>query len=327
MSKLLFTINIALLLVYVLCVPPFAAYLKFTVVISSQGHENSTASYFIDQVGQRAAVSFVDASKTVAWLYKNIPDSEPMTPEYNNYVELFNKDDKVRCAYAAYWTHTINTLNNFPSHWYRRDGQRVSAKVGSFIDFNRYEMHKDQPVIIDSKEYDFYHSNAKCSSSYCEEYYTVKDSDIPFRAISVKTHAGSEQALQFDFFDVSVPLKRDFPPPSPQQWYRECLDMNLGLIHQPALNKYVVTEKQNRYIIWFRLTTPPHIVNGSSTTVIDFEPKVEEGYDCKDCIRWSPLTLEFDSNSFDKIMPVMFFYQKEGKERIVPHLRDRKSVV
>ncbi|UJR12456.1 hypothetical protein I4U23_016632 [Adineta vaga] len=76
----------------------------------------------------------------------------------------------------------------------------------------------------------------------------------------------------------------------PKNWSIICQDANLGILYYPE----AVTINLNRSSeIHISLSAPPHRINGNDTVRIQW--KVTQ---CKDCFKWKPEQLYFNTKNF-----------------------------
>ncbi len=275
------------------CVPPyFPTQVVFTV-------DNGQRLYAIDQVNQRAFLSFKNNPSQNAYVFQHFPYAPPGTPESENYVQLITTLDLESCVYGIYWKYSENSYNYFPAHW----NNKTSFQINNYIDSNYRMIYSRNQSIVDE---DYWYSVETCYDEVhdiqpCFQIYFKHGNDTPLRSIQLQTVSNRPifQTTEYQILSIGKPDDKYFAD-IPRNWYTSCIDINLRL--QYSINSYFVGYHAHN-AVGVSLVTPPHRINGNDSVTITWNIT---GCDYV-CLTWTPQQLTFNSQNFNQKQNLTFY--------------------
>ena len=256
-------------------------YFPSQITFSTNDHQSI---YAIDELNQQAYNSYVISPTLTQYAFamKNFPFAIPDSPQSKYYVQLKLNSPSNSCNYGTYWKYGDYLSSAFPSHWNFNDS---SFKIDNFVKF-KYEMiHSDN----DTGDEDYWYANEICQIDSgekfpCQEIYFKKNTDIPLRTANVFRRRWEvvRETIYYNVTSVGKPDDKLFNR-IPQNWAYNCTDLMLGLLYDPQI-LVIALNKTSPVQMW--LTTPPHIINGNDTVIIEWHPSNTS--QCSDCLTHSP---------------------------------------
>ncbi|CAF3975596.1 unnamed protein product [Rotaria sordida] len=260
----LYFILFILWIYYVECVQPYFPP-QITFIIEES---NNRYLFAVDEINQRAYKWHrIDSDDQLhAYVMQHFPYATPNSPESKNYVQL-EVYEPVYCIYTAIWKYGSGMHDSFPEHWYYN---MTSFKIENYMQFSSKMIHATNS----SKDEDHWYSEDTCTletgDKYpCEEIFFKKNTDIPLRYTFIEGHGffAMRATINYKIISIGKPSDELFVK-IPQNWMNNCTDLNLGLdyiLPSPIIN---VNESAT---VKIRLTSPPHLVNGNDTMILQFQ--------------------------------------------------------
>lgn len=249
--------------------------------------------YAIDAVNQRAYKSSLSmhATNQTSVVMSKFPNTPSDTPQASHYVELTSHTSPDSCSYLTYWSYSVGSTTEFPSHW---NNGGISYEIKNYIEF-QHEMIKSTN---ESDTEDYWYSSERCQVDGgeiypCEEIFFKKNTDIPLRYTRVLRIAFDVRQVitYYEVISVGKPDDKYFEAFSPN-WYNECRDDNFAVLRDPETVQIDVNESKN---VQISLSNTPHRINGNTTVMVHWNLT-----QCVDCITWTPQQFRFDSSNFQE---------------------------
>lgn len=250
----------------------------------------------IDEINQQAyqKLYYSSSEQQTSFVMKHFPYTTPDTPESKYYVQLsFSSSSPTpsSCQYVAYWKYTTQYFNQFPVHWWVNES---TFEIKNYMDFS-YKMIHSQNSSIDE---DYWYANEQCRTESaeifpCQEIFFKKNTQIPLRYTEVVRHGMQvvQEVTNYQVLSIGKPDEKYFDS-IPKNWSNICQDFNLGITCDPQEISIRLNHSSNIHI---SLTAPPHQIHGNDTLRIRWKET-----ESKDCFKWSPEELYFNSTNFQK---------------------------
>ncbi|CAF1105022.1 unnamed protein product [Adineta steineri] len=223
---------------------------------------------------------------------KHFPYAIPDSPQSKYYVQLLLLSPaSLGCQYGTYWQYGTRNFNDFPFHWW---SNASSFEIKNYINFN-FEMIHSKNSSIDE---DYWYANERCETGSgeifpCQEIYFKKDTQIPLRFTEVVRHGLQvvQDVINYKVISMEKPDEKYFDL-IPRNWSLNCQDVNLGLLYDPETTTIDLNQSAD---IQISLSAPPHQIYGNDTVRIQWKATRS-----KDCFKWTPEELYFNTKNFQE---------------------------